>query len=126
MDQKHGDPYPGYPPLPGQQPPPQPGMFPPQPPAYDSQPPPPQPQATVTVMQTALGPDSSSTVCPSCHAQIRTRVVYEASTRTHIIAGILCLVGCWICCCIPYCVDSCQNGNHYCPNCNSYLGTFKS
>lgn len=31
---------------------------------------------------------------------------------------------CYLCCCIPYCMDSCQNGNHYCPNCGTFIGTY--
>lgn len=28
------------------------------------------------------------------------------------------------CALIPYCVESCQNGNHYCPNCGKFMGTY--
>lgn len=39
----------------------------------------------------AVGPDSTRTTCPSCHAAIATRVDHESSAKTHIIAGLLCL-----------------------------------
>lgn len=31
----------------------------------------------------------------------------------------------WCCVCVPYCIDSCQKADHYCPNCSSYLGSNK-
>ncbi|CAO1323454.1 unnamed protein product [Diamesa serratosioi] len=84
-------------------------------------------QPTVIIQQSAVavGPDSTRTTCPSCHATIATRVEHEASSKTHIIAGLLCLFICWPCVCLPYCMDSCRNTNHYCPNCNAFLGTYK-
>jgi len=72
----------------------------------------------------AVGPNPTMVTCPSCHGTVVTRMEFEASTKTHLFAGILCLLGCWCCCCIPYCVDSCQNGNHYCPSCGAYIGTY--
>ncbi|GLH07839.1 Putative membrane-associated motif in lps-induced tumor necrosis factor alpha factor [Gryllus bimaculatus] len=40
-----------------------------------------------------LGPSPANITCPSCHAQIQTRVSHESSTKTHIIALLLCLFG---------------------------------
>ncbi|XP_069355545.1 lipopolysaccharide-induced tumor necrosis factor-alpha factor homolog isoform X1 [Maniola hyperantus] len=73
----------------------------------------------------AVGPKASSLVCPSCRANVVTRVEHKATTKTHIIALVLCLFLCWPCICIPYCMDSCQNADHYCPSCNAYLGTYQ-
>ncbi|CAH0397309.1 unnamed protein product [Chilo suppressalis] len=73
----------------------------------------------------AVGPKPSQVTCPSCRATIVTRVDHKATTKTHVIALILCLFLCWPCVCVPYCMDSCQNADHYCPNCNSYLGTYQ-
>ncbi|CAB3258131.1 unnamed protein product [Arctia plantaginis] len=56
---------------------------------------------------------------------IVTKVERKATTKTHVIALLLCLFLCWPCVCVPYCVNSCQNADHYCPNCNSYLGTYQ-
>ncbi|GBP01040.1 hypothetical protein EVAR_70662_1, partial [Eumeta japonica] len=38
-----------------------------------------------------VGPVSTQLICPSCNATISTRVEHKASTRTHIIAVLLCL-----------------------------------
>ncbi|KAJ8970701.1 hypothetical protein NQ317_000599 [Molorchus minor] len=110
--------------------PPQPGFYPPGPPPSGPHVPPPAADHTThTVIVThaaplILGPNPSATVCPSCHAQITTTVETEATTKTHLFALLLCLFGCYPCCCIPYCVDSCQSQNHYCPNCRAYLGKY--
>ncbi|XP_039746185.1 lipopolysaccharide-induced tumor necrosis factor-alpha factor homolog [Pararge aegeria] len=78
-------------------------------------------------------------VCLSCNKQIVTRVEKVASTRTHLWAGLLCIVGyvyliikilnlnmfaanCWLCVCFPYFMDSCKKAQHYCPNCGAYIG----
>lgn len=39
----------------------------------------------------AVGPDPQHMTCPSCHASIQTQMRYESTTKTHIIAAILCL-----------------------------------
>ncbi|XP_055378377.1 lipopolysaccharide-induced tumor necrosis factor-alpha factor-like [Condylostylus longicornis] len=85
--------------------------------------------ATVTIQPTyvntpGVGPGPSQVTCSSCRATIITQVEYEASTKTHLFALLLCLFGLWPCVCLPYCMDSCQSGRHYCPNCRAYLGTY--
>ncbi|XP_026313825.1 lipopolysaccharide-induced tumor necrosis factor-alpha factor homolog [Hyposmocoma kahamanoa] len=80
----------------------------------------------VVVSQYAVGPKPSRITCRSCGADAVTRVEYKASTKTHLIALFLCLFGCWCCVCIPYCTDSCRNADHYCPNCNAFIGAHSS
>uniref|UniRef100_U5EHN6 Putative membrane-associated motif in lps-induced tumor necrosis factor alpha factor n=1 Tax=Corethrella appendiculata TaxID=1370023 RepID=U5EHN6_9DIPT len=109
-------------------------VYPPPPPPYDtnenlvSQPVyTQQPQLVQTIITAPhVGPDPSAVVCPSCHKQIVTRIDHEVSTKTHIIAGILCLFVCWPCFWIPYVVDSCKNANHYCPSCGAFIGSYKN
>lgn len=93
------------------------------PPVINEQPAPAPPTIIVTPQ---VGPDPTMITCPSCRETVVTRMDYESSTRTHVMAGLCCLFGCWICCWMPYCMDSCRNGNHYCPNCGSFLGTYRS
>ncbi|XP_036220774.2 lipopolysaccharide-induced tumor necrosis factor-alpha factor isoform X1 [Bactrocera oleae] len=71
-----------------------------------------------------VGPSAQELTCPRCLQRVRTLVVYEP---THgrlcmSICALLCI--CWPCVCVPYCMDSCQNANHYCPNCNAFIGTY--
>nr|XP_037877552.1 cell death-inducing p53-target protein 1-like [Bombyx mori] len=74
----------------------------------------------------ANGPDPSHYTCPSCNTAIVTRVERVSTTKTHLFAALLCLIGCWPCVCIPYCTNSCQNAEHYCPNCSAYIGNYSS
>lgn len=135
----------GYPPHPQHQhhhhgpPPPGQGMYPPMPPLPEQQQhhhihyvPPPQPPIVsepvshTVIVTPAVGPDPTMVCCPSCRQTVVSRMEYENSTRTHVAAGLCCIFGLWVCCCLPYCMDSCRNGNHYCPNCGSFLGTYRS
>ncbi|XP_013397753.1 cell death-inducing p53-target protein 1 homolog isoform X1 [Lingula anatina] len=127
---------PGYQPPPGQPggygPPPQ-GAYPQQgggyPAGYStqtttviaSQP----PTTTVIVAQTSFGPRSRSMQCPYCQAHITTSVNYHSGGLTWLIAGLICIFGCWLgCCLIPFCIDDMQDATHSCPNCNRTLGTY--
>ncbi|KAB0795884.1 hypothetical protein PPYR_09945 [Photinus pyralis] len=78
----------------------------------------------VPVMMQTFGPYPQPMTCPSCHQQTTTRVLSEPSTKTHLLALLLCFVGCVPCCLLPYCLDTCQNQNHYCSNCSAYLGVY--
>ncbi|KAG8228656.1 hypothetical protein J437_LFUL008307 [Ladona fulva] len=72
-----------------------------------------------------LGPQPVTLTCPSCGARITSRINYETSTRTHGMCMAMCAFGLWLCCFLPYLMDSCKNANHYCPNCNAYLGQYQ-
>ncbi|CAD6213371.1 GSCOCG00004037001-RA-CDS [Cotesia congregata] len=96
------------------------------PPAYNPDYPPvthaPGPVVT-QIVPVNFGPDSVRLICPHCNADISTRVEVAASTKTHIFAMILCLLG--LCLCVPcaYCGDCFAAANHYCPCCNARLGS---
>ncbi|CAG9791856.1 unnamed protein product [Diatraea saccharalis] len=79
------------------------------------------PVAQVQIVR-SMGHNSSSYICRSCNMNIMTRTQVKANTKTHLFALLLCVLGLWPCVCIPYCVDSCQSVDHYCPNCNAYIG----
>ncbi|CAH0405925.1 unnamed protein product [Chilo suppressalis] len=70
-----------------------------------------------------LGPENTVTVCQFCHASIRTAVKYTVTARTHIAAALWGMICCL--CCVPYAADSAKNSDHYCPNCQRYLGTYR-
>ncbi|KAI8037550.1 lipopolysaccharide-induced tumor necrosis factor-alpha factor homolog [Drosophila gunungcola] len=71
-----------------------------------------------------VGPDPSFITCPHCHVQKLTRVEYTPSVKTHCMAALLCIVGLWCCACLPYCATSCMNANHFCGNCNKFVGVY--
>ncbi|XP_022921244.1 lipopolysaccharide-induced tumor necrosis factor-alpha factor homolog [Onthophagus taurus] len=95
-------------------------------PALPSAPPVNQMQATVFAAHIPMvqyGPKSQNATCPLCNHVIHTRIRSKATTRTHLWA---CLLSPCLCCCIPHCMTTCVNTNHYCPNCDHFLGTYQS
>ncbi|KAG8227659.1 hypothetical protein J437_LFUL007855 [Ladona fulva] len=117
--EKSGPPPQNLPPLEGVNPPP---------PSYDAATAASPPATQAPIYQgpgAALGPTPVNMVCPSCHANITSKLSPVNSTKTHMIALVMCLCGLWPCCLIPYCVDTCRNSNHNCPVCNAYLGQYK-
>ncbi|CAI2376424.1 unnamed protein product [Moneuplotes crassus] len=63
--------------------------------------------------------------CPSCGQATHTRVEHDYSAMQWIICLIMFIVGLWLCCCIPFCIDSMRSGNHYCSNCGSSIGVIQ-
>ncbi|XP_022899742.1 lipopolysaccharide-induced tumor necrosis factor-alpha factor homolog [Onthophagus taurus] len=61
--------------------------------------------------------------CPHCGHYVTTEIAVRPSYRTHIKALILAL------CClffIPYVCANCMNVDHFCPECETYIGTYIS
>ncbi|XP_038619507.1 LITAF domain-containing protein [Tachyglossus aculeatus] len=114
-----------------------PGVYPP-PPPYQANPG--QPAPAFNPAQTVVMVDPAPAVivgqvfsdvparvtCPSCHQSVVTRIVHHVGLMAWLISGGLCLVGCWLgCCLIPFCVDSCQDVDHFCPNCQHLIYRYK-
>ncbi|XP_013161572.1 PREDICTED: lipopolysaccharide-induced tumor necrosis factor-alpha factor homolog [Papilio xuthus] len=79
----------------------------------------------VTMESAPVGPVPVQKMCPSCGNSIVSRIEHKSSAKTHLIAVILFVSVCLPCAFVPYCMDSCKNVDHYCPNCNAYLGTYQ-
>jgi len=73
----------------------------------------------------AFGHSPVNMVCPHCQAQIRTTTDSEPGPLAWILAGVMCVVGLWMCACIPCCMDSLNSVTHKCPNCKNFLGRYK-
>ena len=85
-----------------------------------------QPGTTIIINnQQVLGTNPTHIHCSQCGAQVLSKTTPKAGLLTWLIAGALFLVGCWPCCCIPCCLEDCQDFEHFCPQCNNYLGTYK-
>ncbi|KAJ8726872.1 hypothetical protein PYW08_015269 [Mythimna loreyi] len=85
----------------------------------------PAPTVVPVMVAQQMGSKPTATTCPSCNQEIITRVEYKATTKTHLFAVLLCIVF-WPCVCLPYCIDSCRNADHYCSNCDAYIGSYKN
>ncbi|KAI1724364.1 LITAF-like zinc ribbon domain-containing protein [Ditylenchus destructor] len=90
--------------------------------------PPPTPQPTYVYVNDIanFGSRQMSMQCPHCHQQVITKVRHSAGLLAWILFGVFILFGCWFgCCLIPFCLESCQDCEHYCSNCNNFLGLYK-
>jgi len=61
--------------------------------------------------------------CQFCNNNVVTEVVYESGGMTWLLSGGLCLLGCWLgCCLIPFGIDGCKDVVHICPHCHNTVG----
>lgn len=81
---------------------------------------------TIVTTIVPLGPGSTHTICPHCHAEIESTTKTEPGMIAYISGVVIALLGCWLgCCLIPCCIDECMDVHHTCPNCKSYLGRYR-
>ena len=85
-----------------------------------------QAPTTIYVSNRAFGKFPVQVTCPNCKASIETRVDSHTGIIQWLTAGGICLIGCWLgCCLIPLCVDDWRDVDHFCPNCNALVGRYK-
>ncbi|CAJ0583757.1 unnamed protein product, partial [Mesorhabditis spiculigera] len=129
-DHKHGQPatYAVPPPFPaGPSAPPQepmPGYHTRLPPIQHQQQPQPAVYNVTQMLHVKLGPRSCDIVCPFCRTHTRTRLKHESGILTWLLCGALFFFGFWICCCCPFCIDTCQDVEHSCSQSVDALGGF--
>uniref|UniRef100_A0A7S3NAI6 LITAF domain-containing protein n=1 Tax=Euplotes harpa TaxID=151035 RepID=A0A7S3NAI6_9SPIT len=61
--------------------------------------------------------------CPHCNKQGMTKVQSRIGMMQWIICLVLCLMGFWCCCCIPFYISDLRDATHACSQCNTVLGT---
>ncbi|XP_039957670.1 lipopolysaccharide-induced tumor necrosis factor-alpha factor homolog isoform X2 [Bactrocera neohumeralis] len=76
-------------------------------------------------MSAPVGPEPATIICPTCNKQVITSVDHTSSTKTHLIALLLCVIGFWPCACCLYCTGCARNVEHRCPSCNSFIGVYE-
>lgn len=92
-------------------------------------PPPPPPQVNYNagpMYSTPMyfGHTPQRLICMYCNADVITSIRYETGLGTHMMAGGLICIGCWMgCCFVPYCMDTTKDVVHVCPNCRRVVGT---
>ncbi|PAV59752.1 hypothetical protein WR25_26466 [Diploscapter pachys] len=64
-------------------------------------------------------------LCPRCNMNVITTLKFKNGLLTWLMVGGMALFGCWICCCVPLCIDSCKDVQHFCSSCQAFLGTYK-
>uniref|UniRef100_UPI0037E81B98 cell death-inducing p53-target protein 1 homolog n=1 Tax=Semicossyphus pulcher TaxID=241346 RepID=UPI0037E81B98 len=122
-------PQPGMHPQPGTHP--QPGFYPGPPPPAGYQAGVPYvnaaPTTTVThlVVSAPLHDVPGQTMCPHCQQTVITQTNHTAGLMTWAICAALTFFGCFLCCCIPFCLDSCQDVEHRCSNCHKLIYIYK-
>ncbi|XP_039979609.1 LITAF domain-containing protein-like isoform X2 [Xiphias gladius] len=103
---------------------PQPAMY-PQPGSSSAGPPLAGYQVTHMVIPPALHDVPGQALCPDCHQTVVTRTEHKAGLMTWAICGGLTVFGCFLCCCIPFCIDSCKDVEHHCPSCQRVIYIYK-
>ncbi|KOC67811.1 Lipopolysaccharide-induced tumor necrosis factor-alpha factor like protein [Habropoda laboriosa] len=73
----------------------------------------------------SLTSTSTKTICPTCHTSIKTNTVSDHQLSAHICCIILCLLGCFLCSCLPYYMSNFKTVHHFCPKCKNYIGIWK-
>ncbi|XP_035036416.1 LITAF domain-containing protein [Hippoglossus stenolepis] len=73
----------------------------------------------------ALQDAPGQAVCPHCHQTVVTVTEQKPGLMTWAICGGLTIFGCFLCCCIPFCIDSCKDVEHHCPSCNKVIYLYK-
>jgi lipopolysaccharide-induced tumor necrosis factor-alpha factor len=75
---------------------------------------------------TELGAQPIQCTCGKCRSFIVTRVQQTPGSFVWFLCCILIIFGCWLgCCYIPFCIRSIQNTQHFCPNCNAFIGQYR-
>ncbi|XP_062129592.1 lipopolysaccharide-induced tumor necrosis factor-alpha factor homolog isoform X3 [Drosophila sulfurigaster albostrigata] len=81
--------------------------------------------SSATTMSSPVGPTPANVVCPNCRQQVTTRTEPKATNKTHLIALLMCCCFCWICAPFLYCTDCARNTDHYCPSCQTFIGSYE-
>ena len=68
----------------------------------------------------------SNMTCPFCGKSIQTKTESDDSCMAVFLSASLCILGCWCCVCLPFCLESLQKVEHSCPKCKMVIGTYNA
>ncbi|NP_001139042.1 uncharacterized protein LOC559480 [Danio rerio] len=91
-------------------------------PPYTSQP---MPIPVQQMPLTSLTDVPGRITCPHCLTEVITETEHVSGLMAWLICGTLALFVCWLCCCIPFCLDACKDVKHTCPNCRNIIRIYK-
>ncbi|XP_060945513.1 LITAF domain-containing protein-like [Limanda limanda] len=80
---------------------------------------------THVIVTPALQDAPGQMLCPNCHQTVVTTTEHQAGLLTWAVCGVLTIFGCFLCCCIPFCIDSCKDVEHRCPSCHRVIYLYK-
>ena len=72
----------------------------------------------------AVGPYPTEMTCPYCRSNIVTVTRTKISVEQKLYSVLLCLLGCYLCSCIPCFITEMSEVDHSCPNCEKSLGIY--
>ncbi|XP_050423934.1 lipopolysaccharide-induced tumor necrosis factor-alpha factor homolog [Adelges cooleyi] len=87
-----------------------------------------QPTQVIVVHASAippLGQTPVTLICPTCRAQVVSSIREESSNGAYLCCMLLFVVGCALCSCVPFCMDSFKKVHHTCPKCDTFFGTYQ-
>lgn len=86
---------------------------------------PPQPILAQPVIIQEVSPYPQPLFCSRCNASTISQTEQTPSIAAWLACLGLAFIGCWPCCCIPFCIDGCMDVDHKCPRCGKYLARFQ-
>ncbi|THD26096.1 Lipopolysaccharide-induced tumor necrosis factor-alpha factor [Fasciola hepatica] len=73
-----------------------------------------------------MGQEPAFTYCDHCHEKGITKLSYQTGQMTWVLCGVVAVLGGVLgCCLIPFCVNSCKDVVHRCPQCDEVIGVHK-
>lgn len=72
-------------------------------------------------VQTVRTNDPIKTYCANCEDEVHTNVISYPGPYAWGACMVCCLMGCWLFCCVPLCIDPLNKSRHYCDRCNKLL-----
>lgn len=72
-------------------------------------------------MNSIVKPLSKRVVCQTCHKEGWSRAEQKVGVMNYLCCCYLCLIGCWLCCCIPFCCDKLKTTYHFCESCGAQI-----